>query len=70
MNDKIRRLLEEIESRGGSVTITDKIPDVALEDLLQQVLACPCCAKPKLKLGPYTPPVRQRRMKRKVCNDS
>jgi hypothetical protein len=44
MSDKIRRLLEEIESRGGSVTITDKIPDVALEDFLQQVPACPCCA--------------------------
>ena len=70
MNDKISRLLEEIESRDGSVTITDKIPDAALEDFLRQVLACPCCAKPKLKLGPYTPPLRQRRMKQKDCGDS
>src|SRR4051794_26647879 len=54
MNDKIRRLRAEIERRGGSGTFTDDIPDKALEDFLQQVLECPCCAKPKLKIGPYS----------------
>jgi hypothetical protein len=60
MNERIRRLRAEIERRGGSVTFGDDIPDKALEDFLQQVLECPCCATPKLKLGPYTPGKRNR----------
>ena len=44
MNDRIRRMTEEIEKRGGSVYYPHDAPDEILEKFLEQVLACPCCA--------------------------
>lgn len=46
MNHRIRQLKREIKGRGGSVIISEKIPDDALEAFLKEVLACPCCAQP------------------------
>jgi len=57
MNDRIQRMKEEIERRGGSVYFPHDAPDDILEKFLQEVLACPCCAT----AGGQNPSVRARR---------
>jgi hypothetical protein len=58
MNEKIRRMKEEISKRGGMVHVSDDAPDEVVEAFLEEVLACSCCAnggtRPKLD-RPFTP---------------
>lgn len=44
MNEKVRKLLREVERKGGNVVISSDVPDEILETFLREVLACPCCA--------------------------
>jgi hypothetical protein len=46
MNEKIRRMQDEIRKRGGMVHVSDTAPDDVVETFLQEVLACSCCADP------------------------
>jgi hypothetical protein len=44
MNERIRRMKQQIESRGGTVYFPQDAPDDILEMFLEEVLDCPCCA--------------------------
>ena len=47
MNEKIRRMMREIEQRGGMISVSGSLPDEIAEQFLQEVLSCPdCCAPP------------------------
>jgi len=43
MNKKIRGMVREIERRGGTVGISDAIPEKIAEQFLREVLSCPDC---------------------------
>jgi hypothetical protein len=43
MNDRIRKMLEEIHHRGGVVHLDDDLPDAIAERFLAELLACPDC---------------------------
>ena len=48
MNAKIRRMMQEIEQRGGKLHINPSLPDDLTEEFLEQVLSCPdCCTRPE-----------------------
>lgn len=44
MNRKIRRMMREIERRGGKLYVNPRLPDEMAEEFLAEVLACPDCA--------------------------
>jgi hypothetical protein len=45
MNKKIRRMIQEIERRGGMINLSGSLPDDLAERFLLEVLSCPdCCA--------------------------
>ena len=45
MNEKLRRMMREIERRGGVIHVSETLPDAVAEAFLEQVLSCPdCCA--------------------------
>jgi len=47
MNEKIQRMMQEIERRGGKVFGLETMPDAVTEQFLREVLSCPdCCAIP------------------------
>jgi hypothetical protein len=62
MNAKIRRMMQEIERRGGRLHVNPSLPDELSEQFLEQVLACPdCCeeaATPRDVLANVTIPPR------------
>ena len=43
MNRKIRRMMSEIERRGGKLYVNPQLPDEMAEEFLAEVLACPDC---------------------------
>ena len=43
MNAKIRRMMREIESRGGRVGVSEDLPDEVAEQFLDEILDCPDC---------------------------
>lgn len=43
MNDRIRKMKEEIERRGGVLHLGDELPDPIMELFLDEVLNCPDC---------------------------
>lgn len=43
MNERIRRMIEEIRRRGGDVQLSERLPDEAVELFLQEILNCPDC---------------------------
>jgi hypothetical protein len=43
MNKKIRRMIKEIERRGGMIGVDGSLPDEVAERFLQDVLSCPDC---------------------------
>jgi hypothetical protein len=44
MNKTIKRLMAEIERRGGQIHVNENLPDEITEMFLRQILACPDCA--------------------------
>lgn len=46
MNEKIRRMMREIEKRGGMIGVSGSLPDEIAEQFLQEVLSCPDCCAP------------------------
>lgn len=44
MNKRIKRMLREVERRGGLIHFNSSIPDDVAERFLEEVLACPDCA--------------------------
>lgn len=57
MNAKIRRLMQEIERRGGIVGISDALPDAMTERFLEEIIACPDCAREAQPLRPRGPSI-------------
>ena len=43
MNERIRKMREQIERRGGVVSISEKLPDEIAERFLREILDCPDC---------------------------
>jgi hypothetical protein len=43
MNRKIRKMMREIERRGGKVGVSSGLPDHLAEQILRDVLECPDC---------------------------
>jgi hypothetical protein len=43
MNERIRKIKEAIERRGGVISISEEIPEPVLELFLTEVLNCPEC---------------------------
>ena len=43
MNAKIRKMMREIESRGGRVGVSELLPDDVAEQFLDEILDCPHC---------------------------
>ena len=43
MNKKIRKMMREIERRGGLVSVHGALPDEIAEQFLRQILNCPDC---------------------------
>lgn len=43
MNERIKRMIREVERRGGKVGFCETAPDAVVEEFLEQVLACPDC---------------------------
>jgi hypothetical protein len=43
MNERIRRMKEEIERRGGMLSLSEDLPDDVAEMFLEEVLNCPDC---------------------------
>ena len=47
MNEKIRRMMQEVERRGGKLFGLENMPDAVAEQFLHEVLHCPdCCTNP------------------------
>jgi hypothetical protein len=44
MNKKIRKMMRQIERRGGIVGISAAVPDDVAEQFLREILNCPDCA--------------------------
>jgi hypothetical protein len=60
MNKRIKKMLREVERRGGLVSINGAIPNDVAERFLEEVLACPDCAAAKppidqILAGPMQP---------------
>ena len=43
MNKKIKRMMRDIERRGGVIRIGESLPDNIAEQFLEQILSCPDC---------------------------
>ena len=43
MNERIRKMKEEIERRGGVISISEDLPEPVMELFLAEVLDCPDC---------------------------
>lgn len=43
MNKKIRRMMRDIERRGGVIRMGESLPDDIAEQFLEQILSCPDC---------------------------
>jgi hypothetical protein len=43
MNKKIRKMMREIERRGGMIGLSDSLPNHMAERFLQDILDCPDC---------------------------
>jgi hypothetical protein len=43
MNKKIRRMMQEIKRRGGTIGMPGSLPDDVAERFLEEVLSCPDC---------------------------
>jgi hypothetical protein len=53
MNEKIARMVKELQRRGATIGINESSPDWLTEQFLEEVLACPrCIAESKNTLGP------------------
>ena len=47
MNEKIQRMIQEIERRGGTLFGLENMPDAVAEQFLRDILSCPdCCRNP------------------------
>ncbi|HYI10070.1 MAG TPA: hypothetical protein VEK57_13505 [Thermoanaerobaculia bacterium] len=45
MNRKIRKMMREVERRGGTIGLSDSLPDHVAEQFLQNILDCPDCSE-------------------------
>ena len=43
MNERIRKMKQEIERRGGLLSLSEDLPDEVAEMFLEEVLNCPDC---------------------------
>lgn len=44
MNRRVKRMMEEIERRGGLIRVNGEVPDEVAEHFFDEVLACPECS--------------------------
>lgn len=61
MKGRIRRMIEQIERRGGMIHIDPDMPDDLTEEFLMEILGCPDCqlgtgVRPS-KFDPDEPPI-------------
>jgi len=61
MNERIKRMMQEIEEAGGVIHLSPLMPDNVAEAFLNEILTCPDCAaamKINRKYGsPTDPPI-------------
>ena len=60
MNKKVRKMLREIERRGGLVVMPRFLADEVAERFLAQVLACPDCCAASGETIVHGPPIDRR----------
>lgn len=59
MNKKIKRMIEEVELRGGTIAFESNAPDELMERFLTEVLDCPDCREEAARrAGRNVPPAR------------
>jgi hypothetical protein len=61
MNEKIARMIREIERRGGAIGIHGETPDDIAEFFLAEILDCPDCLEEAIANGARLDPVPNRR---------